>query len=102
MPRIDLVKKSPISASGRARQLEGMFDVPRKKESVVEWHGEIPIDDFDWHVGLIESEGDIIVVEYTRGRQRSLMRMHQARERSDWSPSRRACANQTAALQFVF
>jgi hypothetical protein len=29
MPRIDLVKKIPISASGRARKLEGMFDVPR-------------------------------------------------------------------------
>ena len=37
MPRIDLVKKTPISASGRARQLEGMFDVLRKKESMVEW-----------------------------------------------------------------
>ena len=41
MPRIDLVKKIQISGSGRARQLEDMFDVPRKKESVVEWHGEI-------------------------------------------------------------
>jgi hypothetical protein len=39
MPRIDLVKKSPISASGRARQLEGMFDdVPRKKESIGSEH----------------------------------------------------------------
>jgi hypothetical protein len=36
MPRIDLVKKTPVSASARARQLEGMFDVPRKKESVIE------------------------------------------------------------------
>jgi hypothetical protein len=37
MPRIDLVKKTPISASGRARQLAGMFDVPRKKISVIEF-----------------------------------------------------------------
>jgi hypothetical protein len=37
MPRIDLVKKTSISASGRARQLAGMFDVPRKKISVIEF-----------------------------------------------------------------
>jgi len=30
-----------------------MFDVPRKTQSVVEWHGELPIEDFDWSVGLI-------------------------------------------------
>jgi ABC-type lipoprotein export system ATPase subunit len=30
-----------------------LFDVPRTEESVVEWHGELPIEDFNWHVGLI-------------------------------------------------
>jgi len=53
VPRIDLIKKIPVSPSGRARQLEAMFDVPRKTESVIEWHGELPIEDIDWRVGLI-------------------------------------------------
>ena len=35
------------------RQLEGMFDVPRAEESVIAWKGELPIEDFDWNVGLI-------------------------------------------------
>ena len=53
MPRVDLVVSSPVSASARARQLEGMFDVPRAEMSTVEWHGEIPYDAEPWNVGLI-------------------------------------------------
>lgn len=51
--KIDLVKTIPVSSSGRSRQLEALFDVPRKTESIIEWHGELPIDDLDWNVGLI-------------------------------------------------
>lgn len=53
MPRVDLIKQSPVPASSRARQLEGMFDVPRSEYSTVEWHGDVPIDDESWNVGLI-------------------------------------------------
>lgn len=53
MPRIDIVKSIPISLSGRSRQLEALFDVPRKIENVVEWHGEMPIEIDDWNIGLI-------------------------------------------------
>lgn len=30
-----------------------MFDVPRSEYSTVEWHGDVPIDDESWNVGLI-------------------------------------------------
>jgi ABC-type lipoprotein export system ATPase subunit len=53
MPRIDIVVRSEISNSPRVRQLEGMFDVPRQKESVVSWKGDLPIEGKDWNVGLI-------------------------------------------------
>lgn len=53
MPRIDLIKSIAVSSSGRARQLEALFDVPRKEESMVEWHGELPLDEKPWNVGLI-------------------------------------------------
>ena len=51
--KVDVVVESPISSSPRARQLEGMFDVPRAKTSRVEWHGEFDLDEHDWSVGLI-------------------------------------------------
>jgi ABC-type lipoprotein export system ATPase subunit len=53
MPRVDLVVESAVSCSFRVRQLEGMFDVPQAKTQRVEWHGNVPIDDDDWNVGLI-------------------------------------------------
>lgn len=53
MPRIDVIVESPVPSSPRARQLEGMFDVPRAEMSRVEWHGDLPIDDEPWSVGLI-------------------------------------------------
>lgn len=53
MPRVDVVRETPISKSPRARQLEGMFDVPRREVSRVEWHADMPIDDRPWNVGLI-------------------------------------------------
>src|SRR5689334_4882448 len=71
MPRIDIVKKTPISRSGRARQLEAMFDVPNKVESVSEWHGDLPIDDFEWNVGLIvgpSGSGKSSILEHVFGR----------------------------------
>lgn len=53
MSRVDLVVESPIGASSRARQLEGMFDVPRVDVSRMEWHGDIDLDSEPWNVGLI-------------------------------------------------
>jgi ABC-type lipoprotein export system ATPase subunit len=53
MSRVDVVVKCAVPDSARVRQLEGMFDVPPVKHSVKEWHGEIPLDEEDWNVGLI-------------------------------------------------
>jgi ABC-type uncharacterized transport system YnjBCD ATPase subunit len=52
MTKIDVTVRSPIPATARARQLEGLFDVPRRAESTLSWSGEIDLD-FDWNVGLI-------------------------------------------------
>src|SRR5690349_13912367 len=53
MPTIDLVVETKISRSGRARQLEAMFDVPATEKCSLRWAGDLPIDANDWNVGLI-------------------------------------------------
>lgn len=53
MPRVDVVVRTPVSRSTRARQLEGMFDVPSGTEQVREWHADLPIEIDPWSVGLI-------------------------------------------------
>ena len=53
MPRVDCVIESRVSRSGRARQLEGMFDVPPSDTQRLEWHIDAPIESRDWNVGLI-------------------------------------------------
>lgn len=53
MPRIDVVREVETSKSARARQLEGLFDVPRADISRVEWHGDLPIEGSEWSIGLI-------------------------------------------------
>jgi len=53
MPRIDVVVESEPSQSARARQIEGMFDVPPRLKQRLEWSGEVPLDEKPWNVGLI-------------------------------------------------
>lgn len=53
MVQIDLTKQIDVSRSVRARQLEGMFDVPPRKTQKQHWQGDVPLDDFTWNVGLI-------------------------------------------------
>lgn len=53
MPRVDLVVESKLSHSTRAQQLEAMFDVPTADVAHLEWHGDLPLDDRPWNVGLI-------------------------------------------------
>ena len=75
MPRIDIVKKVRISSSGRARQLEGLFDVPRKEQSIVEWHGDLAIDSDEWNVGLIigpSGSGKSSILQYLFGKSADL------------------------------
>ncbi len=51
--RIDLEVESPVVNSTRIKQLGGMFDVPESDRSHLAWHGDLPIEDKDWNVGLI-------------------------------------------------
>lgn len=53
MSRVDLVVECEASSSMRARQLEAIFDVPRREKQTMEWHGEVPLEGQDWNVGLI-------------------------------------------------
>jgi GNAT superfamily N-acetyltransferase len=53
MQSIDCVVESAVERSSRVKQLEGIFDVPAREKSRLEWKGQIPIDEFDWNVGLI-------------------------------------------------
>jgi GNAT superfamily N-acetyltransferase len=53
VPSIDLVVESDISSSSRVKQLSGMFDVPPQKKCHLEWHGDLPIENKIWNVGLI-------------------------------------------------
>jgi ABC-type lipoprotein export system ATPase subunit len=47
------VIESEVSRSIRARQLEGIFDVPPSETQRLEWHIDAPIDAEPWSVGLI-------------------------------------------------
>ncbi len=53
MPLVDHVVSSPVSRSGRARQVEALFDVPPQERATLSWKGKVPIEDKPWNVGLI-------------------------------------------------
>lgn len=53
MPRTHCVKRVELSRSARVMQVESLFDVPPKPFQELTWDVELPIDDLDWHVGLI-------------------------------------------------
>ena len=53
MPSAALVVETPVKASPRVLQLRGLFDLPAEKTSRLEWHAELPLEERDWHIGLI-------------------------------------------------
>lgn len=53
MPTVDVVVRSPVSTSIRARQVQAMFDVPPQAEQSLSWSGAVPLQDRAWNVGLI-------------------------------------------------
>lgn len=53
MPRVDVVVESAAPTSARARQLEGLFDVPPRQKQRLSWSGDVPINDQEWSIGLI-------------------------------------------------
>jgi ABC-type phosphate/phosphonate transport system ATPase subunit len=53
MPRIKFVNESKIQRTARVAQLEGLFDVAPSAISTVSYDLEIPIETFDWNIGVI-------------------------------------------------
>ena len=53
MPRVDILRSSPVVRSPRVVQLEGLFDIPPAERSEERWTVELPIEDRDWNIGLI-------------------------------------------------
>jgi ABC-type ATPase with predicted acetyltransferase domain len=53
MPAVDIVIETPISTSVRAAQVSSMFGVPAQEKCRLEWHGEMPVEERPWNVGLI-------------------------------------------------
>jgi ABC-type uncharacterized transport system YnjBCD ATPase subunit len=53
VPRASVVVETAISRSPRARQLEGLFDVPPAEKCRLEWNIDAPFEERPWNVGLI-------------------------------------------------
>jgi ABC-type ATPase involved in cell division/GNAT superfamily N-acetyltransferase len=51
--KLDFAASVPIKRTPRAIQLAGLFDIPPSERSEQRWSVELPIEDFDWHVGLV-------------------------------------------------
>ena len=50
---VDVSVSTDVSRSGRARQLEAMFDVPSAPHQQQRWQLDAPLHERDWNVGLI-------------------------------------------------
>ena len=53
MPRFELLRESTIERSARVIQLEGLFELPPSPTSTVKWNINLPIEEFDWNIGII-------------------------------------------------
>lgn len=84
--KLDIVRESPITSSGRVIQVASMFDVPPAEKSRVEWHLEVDLEARPWSVGLIvgpsgsgkstiarELFGDAMVDEFAWSKDRSIL-----------------------------
>jgi energy-coupling factor transporter ATP-binding protein EcfA2 len=53
MTTVDVTVRTDVSRSTRARQMEGMFDVPGAPHQEISWSFDAPIEDRDWQIGLV-------------------------------------------------
>src|SRR5262245_53967075 len=51
--KAEIRRSVPIIATPRLAQLSGLFDVAPAQKSEAVWNVELPIEDREWHVGLI-------------------------------------------------
>lgn len=52
MPRIDIIKETPVIRTARVMQTEGIFDVPPSQRSGERWSVDLDLPD-GWNVGVI-------------------------------------------------
>lgn len=52
MPRIDIVRSSPVTRTARVMQAEGIFDVPPSQRSEERWSVNLELPDA-WNIGVI-------------------------------------------------
>lgn len=52
MPRVDIVRSSPIVRTARVMQVEGIFDVPPSQRSEERWSVDLDVTG-EWNVGVI-------------------------------------------------
>jgi ABC-type ATPase involved in cell division/GNAT superfamily N-acetyltransferase len=53
MPKARIAVSTPIKRTPRVTLIEELFDIPLADNSAVEWDVDIPIEDFEWSVGVI-------------------------------------------------
>jgi energy-coupling factor transporter ATP-binding protein EcfA2 len=53
MQGASVVVETPIRETPRVAQVRGLFDLPVEKTSRVEWQVQLPLEERDWHIGLI-------------------------------------------------
>lgn len=73
MATIDVSVTTDVSRSPRARQMEGMFDVPGAPHQTLTWNFEAPFEERDWSVGLIvgpSGAGKSTIAKHLFGREK--------------------------------
>lgn len=86
MPRVDLERSVEVVSTPRVKQVEGMFDVPKKKRQTVAFHFDVPLHEHPWQIGLIVGPsgagktsvarhlfGDVVDASYTWWPDKSLV-----------------------------
>ncbi|MFG0332839.1 MAG: AAA family ATPase [Maioricimonas sp. JB049] len=53
MISLKIQRETRVSLTSRVRQMCGLFDLEPAKTSRREWSHELPIDEFDWQIGLV-------------------------------------------------
>jgi ABC-type Mn2+/Zn2+ transport system ATPase subunit len=53
MPSAHVVVETPVHDSFRVSAMRGMYDVSPEKKLRHEWDVELPIDDWEWNIGLV-------------------------------------------------
>jgi ABC-type molybdenum transport system ATPase subunit/photorepair protein PhrA/GNAT superfamily N-acetyltransferase len=51
--RVDLTLEVDVERTPRVVQLEGIFDLPDKKRTAVDFHFDVPLEEKPWQIGLI-------------------------------------------------